>query len=263
MDDLTQETVVDSDGATDTSEVTQEGLADQSSETSGELDDATFYEVEDIRATANDFREWKKAYEGKKSQDADYTRKSQVTAEERKKLNAEREQFSESLHMMRELEGEIHALAMGDLDKLDMEELRIHDPSEYLRVKELKEDRAKWREKLSTKLQTMQQKVAEESYKKLSALNGWDDPESGAAKYEADTKAVQAYVTESGMDQRSFAKILDPQVMTAIIEAAKYRELMKAKPTINKRVVQAPKTSKPSQSNQKTPKTLAQRMGWT
>lgn len=260
--ELDQE-VTDSTGATETTEVTQEGLADQATETSGELDEPTYYEVEDIRATANDFREWKKAYDGKKSQDTDYTRKSQATAEERKKLNAEREQFSESLHMMQELEGEIASLAMGDLDKLDMDELRLHDPSEYLRVKELKEERSKWREKLSNKLQTMQRKVAEESFKKLSALNGWDDPESGAAKYEADTKAVQAYVTESGMDQRAFAKILDPQVMTAIIEAAKYRDLMKAKPTINKRVVQAPKTSKPSQSNQKEPKSLAQRMGWT
>lgn len=247
----------DSTGATE-ADMTQETIEGNEAETTndeGGLEES-YYEVEGIKATAKEFREWKKAYEGKKSQDADYTRKSQRNAEDAKQLKAEREKLSESLTLISELENEIAELAMGDLNKLDMEELRVNDPSEYLRVKELKEQRGKWRESLQQKLATAQAKLAADGFEKLSKQHGWDNPE----KFEADKKAIQSYVTETGMDQREFAKIVNPHVMSAFIEAAKYRELMKAKPTLNKRVTQAPKTSKPSASTEKKPLSLAEKM---
>lgn len=247
----------DSTGATE-ADMTQEMIEGNEAETTNDESglEESYYEVEDIKATAKEFREWKKAYEGKKSQDADYTRKSQRNAEDAKQLKAEREKLSESMTLISELENEIAELAMGDLNKLDMEELRINDPSEYLRVKELKEQRGKWRESLQQKLSTAQAKLAADGFEKLSKQHGWDNSE----KFEADKKAIQAYVTETGMDQREFAKIINPHVMTALIEAAKYRELMKAKPTLNKRVTQAPKTSKPSTSTEKKPLSLAEKM---
>jgi len=247
----------DSTGATE-ADMTQEMIEGNEAETTNDESglEESYYEVEDIKATAKEFREWKKAYEGKKSQDADYTRKSQRNAEDAKQLKAEREKLSESMTLISELENEIAELAMGDLNKLDMEELRINDPSEYLRVKELKEQRGKWRESLQQKLSTAQAKLAADGFEKLSKQHGWDNSE----KFEADKKAIQTYVTETGMDQREFAKIINPHVMTALIEAAKYRELMKAKPTLNKRVTQAPKTSKPSTSTEKKPLSLAEKM---
>lgn len=247
----------DSTGATE-ADMTQETIEGNEAEATNEESELeeSYYEVEDIKATAKEFREWKKAYEGKKSQDADYTRKSQRNAEDAKQLKAEREKLSESLTLISELENEIAELAMGDLNKLDMEELRVNDPSEYLRVKELKEQRGKWRESLQQKLSTAQAKLAADGFEKLSKQHGWGDSE----KFEADKKAIQSYVTETGMDQREFAKIVNPHVMSAFIEAAKYRELMKAKPTLNKRVTQAPKTSKPSASTEKKPLSLAEKM---
>lgn len=248
----------DSTGATEATDETQETIEGNEAESTtdeGGLDDS-YYEVEDIKATAKEFREWKKAYEGKKSQDADYTRKSQRNAEEAKQLKAEREKLGESLTMLTELENDIAELAMGDLSKLDMDELRQTDPSEYLRVKELKEQRGKWRESLQAKLSAVQAKIAADGFAKLSAQHGWESPE----RFEADKKAIQAYVNESGMDQREFAKIINPQVMTAMLEAAKYRELMKNKPTMTKRVTQAPKTSKPSATVDKKPLSLAEKM---
>lgn len=247
----------DSTGATEAIETQEmiEGNAETTNEGASELDES-YYEIEDIRATAKELREWKQAHEGKKSQDADYTRKSQRNAEEAKQLKAEREKLGESLTMFTELENEIAELAVGDLSKLDMEELRVNDPSEYLRVKELKEQRGKWRESLQAKLSAMQAKIAADGFAKLSEQHGWGEAE----KFEADKKAIQAYVNESGMDQREFAKIISPNVMTAILEAAKYRELMKNKPTLTKRVTQAPKTSKPSATVNKKPLSLAEKM---
>jgi hypothetical protein len=249
----------DSTGATE-AETAQdemiEGNAETTNESQGELDDDSVYEIADIRATAKELREWKQAHEGKKSQDADYTRKSQRNAEEAKQLKAEREKLGDSLSMLTELENEIAELAMGDLNKLDMEELRLTDPSEYLRVKELKEQRGKWRESLQTKLQAVQTKLAADGFSKLSEQHGWSNQE----KFDADRKAIESYVNEAGMDQREFAKIVSPHVMTALLEAAKYRELMKSKPTMTKRVTQAPKTSKPAQSAATKPLSLAERM---
>lgn len=248
----------DSEGATEAADVPQD-LEGENADTTSEAEsglDESYYEIEDIKATAKELREWKKAHEGKKSQDADYTRKSQRNAEESKQLKAEREKLNETLSMLSELENEIGELAMGDLKKLDMDELRTLDPSEYLRVKELKEQRSKWRESLTQKLSAAHAKLAAEGFEKLSKQHGWGDSE----KFEADKKAIESYVNESGMDQREFAKIISPQVMTAILEAGKYRELMKAKPTINKRVTQAPKTSKPSAAADKKPLSLAEKM---
>lgn len=247
----------DSTGATDATE-TQEMIEGNEAETTADDSglDETWYEIGELKATEKDISEWKKAYEGKKSQDADYTRKSQRNADEAKQLKAERERFGDSLAMLTDLEKEIEELAMGDLKSVDMDELRVNDPSEYLRVKELKEQRGKWREGLQNRLTTMRQKVAAEGFEKLKSAHGWDNPE----KFEADKKAIESYVKESGMSQREFAKIIDPDVMTAILEAGKYRELMKSKPTINKRVTQAPKTSKPSQSSDKKPLSLAEKM---
>lgn len=247
----------DSTGATEadaTQDETIEGSADSGADESG-LDEV-YYEIDDIKATKKEISAWKKAHEGKKSQDSDYTRKSQQNAKEREQLKAERERFSESLTLISELENDIAELAMGDLNKLDMEELRVNDPSEYLRVKELKEQRGKWREGLQTKLAALQNKAAADGFAKLSEAHGWDNAE----KFEADKKIIQSYVSEVGMDQREFAKIINPQVMTSILEAAKYRELMKSKPTLNKRVTQAPKTSKPAASNASKPLSIAERM---
>lgn len=247
----------DSNGATEADVETQEaieGSADSTADDSG-LEE-TWYEIGELKATEKDIGEWKKAYEGKKSQDADYTRKSQRNAEDAKQLKADRLKLDESLTLLSELENEIAELALGDLNKLDMEELRVNDPSEYLRVKELKEQRGKWRESLQKKLSGMQAKLASDGFAKLSEQHGWSNPE----KFEADKKAIQSYVSEIGMDQREFAKIINPQLMTALLEAGKYRELMKSKPTLNKRVTQAPKTSKPGSSAEKRPLSLAEKM---
>lgn len=248
----------DSDGAPEAVDAPQDMIEGEEAETTSESGglDETYYEVEDIKATAKELREWKKAHDGKKSQDADYTRKSQRNAEESKQLRAEREKLTDAVTLISELENEIGELAMGDLNKLNMDELRELDPSEYLRVKEIKEQRGKWRESLNQKLSAAHAKMAADGFEKLSKQHGWQDQE----KFEADKKAIESYVSEAGMDQREFAKIINPHVMTAILEAGKYRELMKSKPTINKRVTQAPKTSKPASSAEKKPLSLAEKM---
>lgn len=254
LDQVIEETVEDSEGATETTETQDQIEGEQQPETEtddGGLEDETYYEIGEIQATAKEISEWKKAHEGKKSQDADYTRKSQANADERKKLKADGERLSESQTMLTELEGEIEVMALGDLSKLDMDELRQIDPSEYLRVKEEKEKRSKWRESMTSKLQAIHQKAAQEGFRQLSEQHGWDDK----AKFDADSKQIKAYVEDSGIDQREFAKIINPHVMTAILEAAKYRELMKSKPTTTKKVVKAPKTTKPSNSTKQTPNT--------
>lgn len=256
LDQQIETPVEDSTGATEALETQDqiEGEAETTTEESG-LEE-TYYEIGELQATEKEIREWRKAYEGKKSQDADYTRKSQANAKDRDQIKADRERLSESLTLLQEMENEIAEMALGDLSKLDMEELRQTDPSEYLRVKEIKEQRSKWRDSMNSKLSALHQKLANEGFQKLSEIHGWSDAE----KFEADKKAITGYVNEVGLDQREFAKIINPHVMTALLEAAKYRELMKSKPTVSKRVVQAPKTSKPSQSSQKKPLSLADRM---
>lgn len=259
MTDQIEQAVEDSEGATETIETQDQIEGEQQPEANadeGGLDEV-YYEIGDIQATANDISEWKKAHEGKKSQDADYTRKSQANAESRKAIEADRAKLDESLSLLTELEDEITAMSLGDLEKLDMDELRQSDPSEYLRVKEEVEKRKNWRDSMAQKLSAVKQQAVNESFKQLSVMHGWADDQ---AKFEADRKSIEGYVKDVGMSQREYAKVTDPHIMTAFIEAAKYRELMKSKPTVNKRVTQAPKTVKPTQTAHKKPLSLAEKL---
>jgi len=54
-----------------------------------------------------------------------------------------------------------------------------------------------------------------------------------------------------GITDHEFERVTSPKVMEAILKAAKYDKLMANKPNVMKRVVKAPKVSKPSTSNSK------------
>lgn len=246
----------DSAGATEAEVNTEENMSDENPSTDDDGLEESLYEIGDLKATEKEISEWKKAHERKKSQDADYTRKSQANAKERDQIKADRIRLDESLSLITELENEIYEMSIADLKNIDMEELRTVDTAEYLRVKDLKEQRGQWKQAAQKKLHAIREKIASEEVAKLKKMHGWDDSE----KYNADVKAVNRWKEETGISEQSFNNILDAHVITAILESAKYRELMKNKPSITKRVVQAPKISKPSASVQSKPLSLAERM---
>lgn len=251
---MTEEVAEDSNGATEAEpqEIVDEGQSEPQSETQ-DLPEERFYEIEGEEVSEADVIKWKSGH----MKDADYTQKTQALAADRKAFQSEREKFNETFELLTAMEDEISGYVMGDLQNIDMEDLRINDPSEYLRIEKLKQERSQWRDKLSTRFDAIRGKNIENAQKFLFEKHGWQDAE----KLKTDTDSIMSWVKESGMPETQFQKITDPYYMSAILEASKYRKLMEQKPSITKKVVQAPKTSKPSsQPAAKKPLSLAERM---
>ncbi len=254
----TETPAADSLGAPDANheadqEIEGEGNTDATEGEGSDLsDEEVYYDLDGEEVSAADIKKWKAGH----LMQSDYTKKTQAHAEEVKRFKTEREQLDNRLETLTSLESELQELVLGDLSGVNMDELREDNPSEYLRVKELKEQRGQALRKAQTKLIQVQEEIAAQGFNQLKNTLGWDDQ----AKYEADKKAILGYAQDAGITQQEFAKVTSPAVMSAILEAAKYRKLMADKPSVTKRVKMAPKVSKPSASNAAKPKTLAERM---
>lgn len=171
---------------------------------------------------------------------ADYTRKTQAVAEERKALEADRAKHDESVKALAAIESEVQALVMGDLSSINWDELRDTDPSEYLRMKEVVEKRQGALKQLSEQRAKLEsEQIAKETVALHKALE-WDNAETGKTKQEADMKLLQ----EQFGNSPALAKAKDAETVLAFVEAAKYRQLQKEKAEVKRELKKVPKVSK-------------------
>jgi hypothetical protein len=178
---------------------------------------------------------------------ADYTRKTQAVAEERKTLEAARTKFEESVKALGEIESEVQALVMGDLSSINWDELRDTDASEYLRMREVVQKRESALKDISEKRAKLEaDQIAKEQVALQKALE-WDNAETGTTKREADLKLVQEHFGNSPALQ----KAKDAETVLAFVEAAKYRQLQKEKAEVKRELKKVPKVSKPAKSTTK------------
>jgi hypothetical protein len=244
----------ESTGSPETEAALKSESTSQSHATDDNDDDLSevYYEVDGEEVSVADIKKWKSGH----LMQSDYTQKTQRVSEERKQVQSDREDLDKKLDLLRSVETDLNDLILGDLKKVDMDYLRETDVSEYLKVEKLHKERSGKMAELSQKVLAMQQAIADQGFKQLSASLGWSD----TSKFESDKKTIQEYAKQTGITERDFQKVTSPAVMTAILEAAKYRKLQESNPTETKRVKQAPKIIKPAASKQTAPLSLAERM---
>ena len=200
---------------------TEEDQDDQTDEDDdAETDDADeeleVIEIDGEEVTLDQIKEWKRGT----LREQDYTKKTQALADERKALESklgELNTFSETLSAGEE---EFKKLALGDLEEIDLKELRNDDYPEYLKVKELIEEReGKFEELKKVALKARQATIAEEQ-KAVNDMLGWDDK----SKRDADVGAFQTYAKEAGFTERDSNSITSAKVMGALIELANLKK---------------------------------------
>lgn len=220
------------------------------------LDDA-YYEIGELKASERELKEWKEAYETKKSKDADYTQKTQKLSAERKAFDEKQTALDSKLDLLGSMESEIESLLLGELKDVNLDKVLAEEGTdEYLRIQREIEKRKSGLGNVSKKFQEVQKSYFQEAYQQLSNSLGWADD----SKRQSDMTAIQNYVKDAGIPEKDFNKVTSPKIMSAILEAAKYRDLMKNKASIEKKVIQAPKISKPATSHQTKQLSLAERM---
>ena len=208
---------------------------------------------------------------------ADYTKKSQALAEQRKALEAERvhlEQVKqERLAYAQKLQALNQFLSQQDQGE-NLEALKEADPIGYAvkvaerteREKQLAVVRAEQQriaqQQQAEQQQSLQKHIASEAERLSAAI-----PELSGPKGDDVRKQIREYAKSQGWSEQELGSVYDHRAVVALYKAMKFEQLQKSKPDIQKKVSQAPKMLKsgtsvpPTQSQQD--KALAQRLRQT
>ena len=189
------------------------------------------------------------------SRQADYTRKSQVLAEQRKKAEEELAATQqERQRYVSQLE-QFTAQADSKLDELkstDWTKLKEEDPTEYmlkrdqyrelqenkrtveeeqknLQYKSQQEQQAKWQEELVRQQEIMAQRLPE-----------WNDPTKGA-KLKQD---IKSFALKTGFSEQEVDSLIDARSVDVLHKAMLYDNLLAAKIS-NKKAKVVPKVTRP------------------
>ena len=186
---------------------------------------------------------------------ADYTKKSQAVAEERKAVQAEyqaiqeakqlRDQYAQQLQVIEQM------LSRGE-EPENLDYLKETDPIGYAvkvaelsqKEKQLSQVRAQQNQIRAQQEQDRQQWMAnlvrQESEKLATVLPDYVDPEKG----ESLRNSVRSYGKELGFSDEELASVVDSRHVITLYKAMQYDKLQKSKPSINKKLAEAPKVMK-------------------
>ena len=210
---------------------------------------------------------------------ADYTKKTQKLAEERKAVEAERakiqeatklrDQYAQRLQMMEQF---LQQQNKGE----NLEALKESDPIGYAvkvaeqaqREKQLailqQEQQRIAQQQQAEQSERLQQHLAEESQKLTKLIPGYGDPKAG----DQIRKDIREYAKSIGWSDQELANLYDSRAVLSLYQGMKYAKLQSNKPAITKKVEAAPKvmkagTSVPRNAEAEQNKKLQQRLRQT
>ena len=181
--------------------------------------------------------------------DKDYRKKTMDLAEQRKEFEAK------DATLIAKLE-ELSSFIEQKDESIDWENLRDNDPSEYLKQKELQEQRKAVLAKENSERKVAAEDKAKakqgEEIKMLMGAMGdkWDEKQQGK-----DFDGAYSYLSQIGLSRDEINSTLDHRIWQAFFDAAKYDRLRTAKTKVKKQVRDAPKSVKPGQRRTATSQT--------
>lgn len=189
------------------------------------------------------------------SRTADYTRKTQTLAEQRKAIEAEsqkvqeakvlRDQYAQRLQLIEQM--------LSQQPEEDLSALKDSDPIGYAvkmaerveREKQLsavrQEREAVFAKQQADQKQFLQQHLRQEAERLTAAIPEYADEVKGQVL----KREIRDYAKSIGFTDQELAQVYDHRAVISLWKAAQYDKLMKGKPTAVKKVAEAPKTLKP------------------
>lgn len=186
--------------------------------------------------------------------EADYTRKTQKLAEERKlvesefqQVRGEREQYSQILGQLQQ------KLQEFEPPEPDWNRLEVEDPTEYARqwTSHQRRNQQKYavqaeQERLNQVRQAelqkhMQQTMVAEVARLKEKIPEWSSPE----KAKAEGKALLEYGQNLGFSEQELNTITDSRALLALHKAWKYDQMMSKRPEFQAKIKKAPKMVTP------------------
>ena len=196
------------------------------------------------------------------SRQADYTRKSQVLAEQRKKIEEELSATQQERQRYQAQLEQFNTQADSKLEEfksVDWTKLKEEDPMEYAlkrdQYRELQESKRTVDEEQQTLLK-QQQKEAQQKWQEELArqqevmsqrLPEWNDPEKGP-KLKQD---IKAFAMNKGFTEQEVNTLIDARSVDVLHKAMMYESLLAAK-IANKKAKVVPKMQKPGTPSTKS-----------
>lgn len=182
--------------------------------------------------------------------EADYTRKTQKLAEERKlvesefqQVRGEREQYAQVLGQLQQ------KLQEFEPQEPDWNRLEVEDPTEYARQWTSHQRRQQQRYAVQAEQSRLQQLYQVESQKQIQnvlaqetailkeKIPEWSSPE----KAKAEGKALLEYGQNLGFSEQELNSISDSRALLALHKAWKYDQMMSKRPEFQAKIKKAPK----------------------
>ena len=235
----------------DTQVETEEGV-----EESTDINDLV-YDIDGEEVSVSTVLDWKKGH----LMQSDYTKKSQANAEAKKALEADQ---AKTVALNSQLESTITNFEQSlktEASKIDWEDLRENNTPEYLRQKELIGLKAKQLQKAKADMKAKQDAeytsyITEQQGHLLKSQPTWADTK----QREADIALIDTYVSEAGFNETEIKELVNHKIMNAILDAARYKELVNKSETTKKAVQKAPNVVKATKK--KTTQTNTGEVDW-
>ena len=203
------------------------------------------------------------------SRTADYQKKTQSLAEQRKSVEAERVKIDEAAKTR-----DIYAQRLQVIEQLlstqdteNLQELKDSDPIAYAikvaerseRDKQLQAVQAE-RQRVSQEQQALQgqrlhQHIQSEQEKLKSTIPEFKDE----AKAEVIRRDIRSYAKSIGFSDQELSQVYDSRAVQTLYKAMQYEKLVAGKAGATKKVASAPKTLKPGTSNPQSSEQEAQK----
>jgi len=207
---------------------------------------------------------------------ADYTKKTQKLAEERKAVEAERakiqeatklrDQYAQRLQMMEQfLQQQNKGENLEALKEVDPIGYAVKVAEQAQREKQLailqQEQQRIAQQQQAEQSERLQQHLAEESQKLTSLIPGYGDQKTG----DQIRKDIREYAKSIGWSDQELSNLYDSRAVLSLYQGMKYAKLQSNKPAISKKVEAAPKmlkagTSVPRNAELEQNKKLSQKL---
>lgn len=222
-----------------------------------EFNDAEMFidhQIDGSDVSIADIKKWKS--EG--MMQADYTRKRQKDADDRRSWEADKQgeidtAVSAKLEGFNDSIATIDALIKEVDDSIDWEDLRKYDSDEYLKQKELKDKRVKSVEDAKALIQQQQAQPKlsdEEINQQRSILVGhnpqWLDKEGKQTDaHKKDLEMMSVFLSDRGFTEKDHKAIVTARDWQILFDAARYAESLKKVEKVKAKVKKIPITIKP------------------
>jgi hypothetical protein len=254
------------DTASDNQEVSQD--ADESQEASDsddvadqeEVDEQPRYKVkasgEEVEVTLDDLI---KGYQ----READYTKKTQTLAEQRKQVESERVVIEQAKKERDQYQQRLSVIenALRQAPQENLEALKETDPIGYAVKVAEQTQRDKQLQAINAERQRIAQQQQAEQSQHLSQFLAVESQKLAEAipEYADEQKSVQVkkdirdYAKKIGWSEEELASVYDSRAVLTLYRAMQYEKLMSNKAGVTKKVAEAPKMFKAGVSRQSDP----------